>query len=312
VVGATQLVTPEAVVLDLPTASVGSRVLCRVIDVVATLVGVLALDWLAGVVSAMAGSADIVIVEASFSLFAALLVYPVVMEALWGGRTLGKAAMGLRVVRTDGGPISFRHAAVRAALGLIEVWGTLGALGTIVIFASQRDQRLGDMAAGTLVLREHRGGSLRPVRLLVPPGCEYLVQTMDVGGMTARDYELVRSFLVRWRDFPAWQRPAVAAKLAGPLWQRYKHPMPVGLGPDYYLACLGAAYQFRHPIGYPLPGDGATRAGPSGQPQAVEARQWGGGPGIPGPAGTVGPGAGPGNRPGSGTQAAPGDWAPPS
>jgi hypothetical protein len=175
------------------------------------------------------------------------------MEGLWGGRTLGKAALGLRVVRTDGAPIGLVQAALRGALGLVEVWGTLGSLGFIVMLFSSRDQRLGDMAAGALVLRERQGRALRPVELLVPPGCEQLVMTLDVGAMSADDYELVRSFLVRWRDFAGPQRVAVAATVAGPLWQRFRHPIPAGLGPDYYLACLGAAYQYRHQSGEAAP-----------------------------------------------------------
>jgi uncharacterized RDD family membrane protein YckC len=246
------VVTPEAVVLDLPTASPGSRALARALDIV-----VIALALIFGlfVVLAIAAvgpggfGATALVIFASAGSFAAVLVYPVLMESLWKGRTLGKAALGLRVVRTDGGPIGFRHAAIRAALGLIEVWGTSGSLGFLVMLFSRRDQRLGDMAAGALVLRERPGGALRPVRLLVPPGCEQLVRTMDVGAMSADDYELVRSFLVRWRDFAGPQRAAVAARLAAPLWQRFRHPLPAGLGPDYYLACLGAAYQYRHHSG---------------------------------------------------------------
>jgi uncharacterized RDD family membrane protein YckC len=246
---ATGVVTPEAVVLDLSTASPGSRVLARVLDIV---VSALALTFGLFVVLAIAAvgpggfGATALAIFSSAGLFATVLVYPVLMESLWKGRTLGKAALGLRVVRTDGGPIGFRHAAIRAGLGLIEVWGTSGSLGFLVMLFSRRDQRLGDMAAGALVLRERRGGALRPVRLLVPPGCEQLVTTMDVGAMSTDDYELVRSFLVRWRDFAGPQRAAVAATLAGPLWQRFRHPIPAGLGPDYYLACLGAAYQYRH------------------------------------------------------------------
>ena len=171
------------------------------------------------------------IILIAFGLLAALLVYPVLMEALWGGRTVGKAMVGLRVVRTDGGPIGFGPAVVRGALGLLEVWFTLGSLGFLVMLISRRDQRLGDMAAGTLVLRDRRGPALQPVQLLVPPGCEQLVMTMDVAAMAPADYELVRSFLVRWREFPVQHRPAVASAVAGPLWQRFRHPIPSWLGP---------------------------------------------------------------------------------
>jgi len=245
------LVTPEAVVLDLPTASPGTRVLARLLDVLITLVVFYALVVLVGTTGILGGTVSFIV--AAFGLIAVILVYPVLMEGLWGGRTLGKAALGLRVVRTDGATIGLVQAALRGAFGLVEVWGTLGSLGFIVMLFSGRDQRVGDMAAGALVLRERPGRALRPVELLVPPGCEQLVMTLDVGAMSADDYELVRSFLVRWRDFAGQQRVAVAATVAGPLWQRFRHPIPAGLGPDYYLACLGAAYQYRHQSGQAAP-----------------------------------------------------------
>lgn len=275
------MVTPEAVVLELPIASAGLRVLARAIDLVIALafLFVLALAQ----VLLFGASATVVVIVYVLAGFAVVLGYPVLMEALWGGRTVGKAVMGLRVVRSDGGAIELRHAAVRGALGLLEVWGTLGFVGLVTIVFSKRSQRLGDMVAGTLVLRR-RGSSrvraLLPVELRVPPGCEQLVRLLDVGAMTPADYELVRSFLVRWQDFDAAQRPAVAARLAAPLWQRFRHPLPGWLGPDYYLACLGAAYQLRHPhsqvpqdphgplAGPGAPGDGGSWARPS----------WGAGP----------------------------------
>ena len=244
---AARVVTPEAVVLDLPTASAGSRVLARALDLCVAAAALLAVAAASGVGVNLGGGVAVIIVQLLFD-FALLLAYPALMEAFWGGRTLGKAAFGLRVVKVDGSPISLRHAAIRAGLGLLEVWATAGSLGLIVMLASKRDQRLGDMAAGTLVLRERRGGSLRPVQLLVPPGCEQIVAALDVGAMTPGDYEMVRLFLVRWHEFRADERSAVAAKLAGPLWQRFRHPVPAWLGPDSYLACLGAAYQYRHPV----------------------------------------------------------------
>ena len=144
---------------------------------------------------------------------------------------------------------------------------------------SRRDQRLGDMAAGALVLRERRGAALRPVELLVPPGCEHLVMTLDVGAMSADDYELVRSFLVRWRDFAGPQRVAVAADGGGPAVAAVPPPLPAGLGPDYYLACLGAAYQYRHPSGTPAPGP-PVPAPPGPQLGGPAQPQWGSGYGA--------------------------------
>jgi len=312
-----RLLTPEAVALDIPTASVGWRLASRAIDIVASL---LVFDLVAAVVTAIVGSSGggttIVLAVYSFGGIAVVLLYPMLMEAFCGGRTLGKLAVGLRVVRTDGGRIDFGQAAVRAGLGLIDVWATFGALATLVIFLSKRDQRLGDMVAGTLVLRERRGRrDLYPVYLMAPPGCEQLVQTMDVAAMTAEEYELVRSFLMRWNDFDAWARQQVAAKLAGPLWQRYRQPLPPYFGPDYYLACLGAAYQFRHPanLGGPTFAPNAPSAlGPWAAAPPPTYGSWAPPP-PPALSGSVSWAAPPGPGPGAAppTYAPPGPWAPP-
>jgi len=95
------------------------------------------------------------------------------MEGPWGGRTLGKSLAGFWMARVDGSPIDLRQAVVRGALGLIEVWATLGGLEFLAIFASERDQHIGDIAVWTLVLSETRGRTrgFSAVWFLVPPGC---------------------------------------------------------------------------------------------------------------------------------------------
>jgi uncharacterized RDD family membrane protein YckC len=250
-----RVVTPEAVVLDMPTASVISRALARLLDIIAS--------FLATILAALAGIALGVTwqrVLVGFTGFCALLAYPVVSEALWRGRTLGKLIAGLRVVRTDGGPVGLRQTAVRGALGLFDVWLTLGSLGLITIILSGRDQRLGDIAAGTVVLRVSRDHDVVPVRFLPPPGCEQFVATVDVGAMSAADYEVVRAFLLRWPEFRAEQRLALAAQVAGPLWQRSRHRLPAGMSPDIYLACLGCAYQLHHQGNQGAPGPWLPRS----------------------------------------------------
>ncbi len=134
-----------------------------------------------------------------------MLVYPVLMESLWEGRTAGQSGAGAARGQDGRRPDRLSPRRHTGRFGLIEVWGTFGSLGFLVMLFSGRDQRLGDMAAGALVLRERPGRALRPVQLLVPPGCEQLVMTMDVGAMSADDYELVRSFL---RPLARFRRPA--------------------------------------------------------------------------------------------------------
>jgi uncharacterized RDD family membrane protein YckC len=265
----TGVVTPEAVVLDLPIASAGLRVIARGLDLIISgfavslvLLGLAALD-----------DETVTIVVSSLLLVAVLLGYPILMEAFWSGRTLGKAIMKLRVVRADGAPVALTQATARGALGLIDVWFTLGFIGLVSMLVSKRSQRLGDLVGDTLVLRTGRSSvrAVLPVHFAIPPGCEELVRLMDVEAMTPADYELVRSFLMRWHEFNPAQRPLVAAKVAAPLWQRFRHQLPGWLGPDYYLACLGAAYQFRHPYNQPP-------AAPPSAPGAPYGAGWGSGP----------------------------------
>ena len=291
----TGVVTPEAVVLDLPIASAGLRVIARAIDIVISVIAAFLVLVGLGIVN----DATVTIIVGSLIGFAVLLGYPVLMEAFWGGRTLGKAIMKLRVVRDDGAPIRLTQATARGALGLVDVWATLGFVGLVSIVVSKRSQRLGDLVAGTMVLRGSRSSvrAVLPVHFSVPPGCEELVRLMDVGAITPADYELVRSFLMRWHEFNPAQRPVVAATVATPLWQRFRHPLPGWLGPDYYLACLGAAYQFRHPYNQP----------PVTQPLAPVA-PYGAGWGAPASQGAD-PSWGAG-KPGDGPDA-PSDWVAP-
>jgi uncharacterized RDD family membrane protein YckC len=263
------MVTPEAVVLDLPIASAGVRVIARLIDVVISLLG--AILVLVGV--ALLGNETVLIVVGAATGFAVLVGYPVLMEAFWGGRTLGKAIMKLRVVRADGAPIGLTQATARGALGLIDVWFTFGFVGLVSMLVSKRSQRLGDLVGDTLVLWRARSSvqALLTVHFAVPPGCEEIVRLMDVGAMKPADYELVRSFLIRWHEFNAAQRPAVATTVAAPLWQRFRQPLPSWLGPDYYLACLGAAYQFRHPYNQ-------APVAPPSAPGSPFVAGWGAGP----------------------------------
>jgi uncharacterized RDD family membrane protein YckC len=150
-----QIVTGEAVALDLRIARLGSRVVAALIDGVVQFALVLVMVLLLALVSPTLDEAA----GAALTLVLSLLVvlgYPVAMESLWGGRTLGKAAMGLRVVRDDGGPIRFRHALVRGLVGVVaeRPGATAGVAAIVCSLISSRSKRLGDLAAGTVVIQE--------------------------------------------------------------------------------------------------------------------------------------------------------------
>src|SRR5438270_3190611 len=174
------VVTPEAVPLDLETASIGSRFLALLID------------WgIQGVVVfillVIAGNGSFGWLGTTIVLLLVFLViwgYPVAMETLWRGRTVGKAALGLRVVTREGGQIGFRHAAIRAALGLVDFALSSGAVAVICVLVTADNQRLGDMVAGTLVLRERTG--LRqpsPTAFWAPTGLDGYTDSLDLAAL---------------------------------------------------------------------------------------------------------------------------------
>lgn len=243
------IVTPEAVVLDFDTAGVGTRVVAELLDLLvqgtALVIVLLALSVSAG---ATGSSGSTIVVIAMFLLsFLVLVGYPIAFETLWNGRTLGKAALGLRVVTREGAPIRFRHAAIRGIFLLVELWLFLGSLALASILLSKRNQRIGDLVAGTVVLRE-RVAVKAPtaVSFTAPWGYETYVASLDVSALTDAQYGLIRSFLLRLGELTAEARASLALRLANPTALRAHHTPPPGMGPELFLACVAAAYQLRH------------------------------------------------------------------
>lgn len=164
-----QIVTGEAVALDLRVARIGSRSIALLLDVLIRLVALIALALLFGQIGVLDGAA-----RAAVSLLLYLgiwLGYPVAFETLWHGRTPGKAAMGLQVVRDDGGPVRFRHALIRGLLGaIVELPGiTLYFAPIVSSLMSEHGKRLGDRAAGTIVIQERVPTRTMAVVPMPPP-----------------------------------------------------------------------------------------------------------------------------------------------
>lgn len=246
--GSSGIVTPEAVVLEFETAGMASRLIAATLDavielaiLVAVLLGFFGLSELGLELGGLATALLYVL------LFLLIFGYPAAFETLWRGRTPGKAALGLRVVTVEGGPIRFRHAAIRAMLGLFDKFVFSGIVGIVSLLATRRNQRLGDLVAGTIVLRERTGAKApNAVTFSPPPGLEGYVASLDAGGLGHGDYAPVRSFLIRATGLAPPARAAVAAQLATPLVERLRTTPPPGLPAEVFLACVAAAYQQRN------------------------------------------------------------------
>lgn len=274
--GPKTVVTPEAVPLEFDHANIGSRSLALGIDLLIMAVAGVALFF--GLTALLdAADASLGLGVAAFFILVFLLTwgYPVIQETLWHGRTVGKAALGLRVVTTEGGQVRFRHAAIRAALGIVDFWITSGAAAVLSVLLTRDNQRLGDLAAGTYVLRERSAlRPLTPVQFTVPPGMEAYAGALDLAGLADDDYRAVRAFLLRAPTLSFPVRAELALRLADPVAARVRPPPPPGTVPETFLACVAAVYQWRRgsaatPAWQPPPNSPRDRGPSEPAPPAV-------------------------------------------
>ncbi|WP_433788110.1 RDD family protein [Actinomycetospora sp. CA-101289] len=280
-----RVVIGEAVELDVRTARLPSRSLSFALD---ALLMVLLLLVVLLVMAAVGDDADPALAAAvGLSTTVGVFVgYPLLWETLTRGRSPGKYAMGLRVVRGDGGPIVFRHALARALAGFIVDFGLLsfftGFFGIVVSASSARGQRIGDLLAGTVVVRErvpHTGlGGLPPVAPALATwaaGCE-LSRLPDDLALAARQ------FLVRAPQLARSVRFSLAERLAADVAARVAPPPPGGVPAEAYLAAV-LGERHRREVQRLGAGSawGSGSAGPA--PAGMPAQASGSGFGPPGP-----------------------------
>jgi uncharacterized RDD family membrane protein YckC len=227
------LVTGEAVVLELYPASFITRALALSLDLFALLIAEVALGWLLVV---LMGSMD---AAASSALglvgsLGVLLGIPITVETLTRGRSLGKLAAGLRVVRDDGGPIRARHALIRGLLMVIDIYMSLGSVALIISLLNRRGKRVGDLLAGTYVIRERsRREPPSPVRM--PEHLQGWAAATDLGRLPDRLSLAARQFLSRAARLTPASRQHLAHALADQVSRYIAPPPPVGTEPEAFL-----------------------------------------------------------------------------
>jgi uncharacterized RDD family membrane protein YckC len=241
------IVTPEAVLLDIERAGVASRILAMTMDaiVLGVIYGVLALITV-GLVGDVEGVA-VAVLTVVFSL-GLYLGYFCAFETILQ-RTPGKAIFGLRVIALDGTPVRFSQAFLRVLVGVPEFFVIpVGFIAVVTTLLTPSDQRLGDLAAGTLVVRERSASSfVAPAFFPAPPGYEAYVGSLDVEAMTVEQYGLIRTFLLRAHQLAPLARIQMAVRLANPLATKVLHHQPPHyLHPETFLVCVAAAWQRTH------------------------------------------------------------------
>lgn len=240
------IITPEAVVLEVETAGVSARVMSGAIDLLVQLGIFFVASFVVRLVGAVPGGSDSTTFWAIL-VAVVLMGYPVVLETLWRGRTVGKKAMGLRAVTIEGAPIRLRHALLRMMGGLVDRFlPPIGVTGTLMVLGTRRHQRVGDMMAGTVVIRDPDRTALpQALWFPVPPGYEAYAAGIDPTAMTDEQYTVLRTFLVRNREFTPDARYRLAAELAERVSRTLQHSWTPAVHPEAYLLCVVARYQRR-------------------------------------------------------------------
>jgi uncharacterized RDD family membrane protein YckC len=226
------VVTGEAVALDVRLAHWPSRLLAKLIDLILQFIVFFLLVLVLGQV--VSGSDD----DGSAAIVLCILVltfvgYNVLLETVWRGRTPGKAALGLRVVRDDGGPVRFRHALVRGIMFPLEGWGPA----LVASIFSKRGKRFGDMLAGTIVVQERVPGvTAMPVQMPAP--LARWATTLDLSRLDDDLALACRQFLARQNELHPAARDAMGNELMAAVLARVTPPPPPGTPGWAYLSAV--------------------------------------------------------------------------
>jgi uncharacterized RDD family membrane protein YckC len=241
--GSDDLVTGEAVALDLPPATVALRLGSGLIDLVAAGL-LLSAVFLVAVVAVSASDSAVAAAVTLVATVAVLVVLPTAVETLTRGKSLGKAALGLRTVRDDAGPIAFRQAFVRALLAVVEIWILSGVPALVCALVTTRGKRVGDLVAGTYVVRERfRLPPVRPVPM--PPELASWAHGADIAPLPSGLALAVRQLLDRAPTLDPGSRAALGGQLVQDVLRHVAPAPPPGHHPEAVLAAVIAERRAR-------------------------------------------------------------------
>jgi uncharacterized RDD family membrane protein YckC len=230
------ILTGEGVLLDARPASFATRLLAGALDLLVlgvVLVGVMIAAGVLGTeVGEQAGQALVVV-----TLVLVMVVIPTTVETLSRGRSLGKLAAGIRIVRDDGGPVRFRQALVRALVGVGELWIAVGSVALLTSLLNDHGKRVGDILAGTYAVRV-RGAARTLPPLSMPPGLAGWAHAADMRRLPDGLALSARQFLGRSAGLHPGSRVALGDRLADEVSRYVAPPPPPGTHPEAFLAAV--------------------------------------------------------------------------
>jgi uncharacterized RDD family membrane protein YckC len=243
-----ELVTGEAVALDIRVARLASRALALFVDMLLQIFLLYICFIFVSVSATLMDSAVTAGLGIVFSV-AVLVGYPTITETLTRGRTLGKLAVGLRVVGDDGGPERFRQALVRALAGFLEIWSLLGSPALITSVLNPRGKRLGDLFAGTIVIQDRVPVNvfLGPVAVMPPPLAPW-GRSLELAMLPDNVALAARQYLTRFWELAPRVRDAMGDRLMAEILRYVSPPPPPGFRPEIYLSAVLAERRHREEV----------------------------------------------------------------
>ncbi|MCD0451207.1 RDD family protein [Actinocorallia sp. API 0066] len=238
-VASEELVTGEAVALDIRPARLASRAAALLLDLAIML----------SVMSTLAQAVQFVVLFADEAVAIGLGIvvvvgsvvgYPSVSETLTRGKTVGKMALGLRVVAEDGGVVRFRQSLMRALTGFVEFFLFLGAPALICSLFDRRGRRLGDIFAGTLVIQDRTAASAAavPPPALMPPHLAPWAAALELSQVSDDLALSVRQYLQRYWELLPEVRASMGASLLAEVAPLLSPPPPPGNPPELLLSAV--------------------------------------------------------------------------
>lgn len=223
-----QVDTPEAVDIGYRLAGLGSRGLAAMIDSFCIASYLLVVFWAAigfGAVSVRlrwgSAASDLAIVIFILGSFLLIWGYYVLLESIWHGQTIGKRALKLRVVRVTGESIGFMDSFIRNIVRVVDFLPAFYGVGVVSMFISSQSRRLGDYAAGTLVIRERiqvKLSDLKPAASAIPLPDRGDVDPdelrWDLRALSPQEIQVARTFLHRAPTLPQEARARLGGEIA--------------------------------------------------------------------------------------------------
>jgi uncharacterized RDD family membrane protein YckC len=234
------VLTPEKAVVSFRVAGVGGRIGAQIIDLMLLAVTIV-------VATILAGLAGLVLFELAMGLYAFFLtasffLYFILFEWLWNGLTPGKRAAGIRVVSDDGTPVTLRSAVYRNFLRVADFLPMFYFAGFIASFMNEKSQRLGDLAAGTIVIYDAKPN---PQYQVTPhhAGVHPFEETVgELTTMTMEEYFAIKRLCDRFPELP----PTVQMRSVEEVWKPFAtkeriEPLP-GVHPVYQMEAVVMKY----------------------------------------------------------------------